>query len=132
MASQFTVGYLGMGIMGSAMARNLLKSGQFKDVYVWNRSPGKCDELVAEGAKTMATASEVVAVCDITFACLSDPEAALASVQAPGGVLEGISPGKVKLQGQSRKLSIAGYWPGLYSFRAVVYFPKPQEKRNCQ
>lgn len=91
-----TVGYLGMGIMGSAMARNLLKSGIFKDVYVWNRSSGKVDDLVAEGAKTAATAAEVVRACDITFACMSDPAAALACVQAPGGVLEGITPGKVR------------------------------------
>lgn len=36
-----TVGFLGMGIMGEAMARNLLKSGLFKAVYVWNRSADK-------------------------------------------------------------------------------------------
>lgn len=77
------------------MARNLLKSGAFKEVYVWNRSADKCAELVAEGAKTAGSAAEVVAACDITFACLSDPAAALACVQAPGGVLDGISAGKV-------------------------------------
>ena len=38
-----TVGFLGMGIMGEAMARNLLKSGLFKAVYVWNRSADKVD-----------------------------------------------------------------------------------------
>eukprot|EP00873_Tetraselmis_striata_P006911 jgi/Tetstr1/427175/TSEL_017363.t1 len=94
MADKLTVGYLGMGIMGSAMARNLLKSGAFKEVYVWNRSADKCAELVAEGAKTAGSAAEVVAACDITFACLSDPAAALACLEAPGGVLDGISPGK--------------------------------------
>lgn len=78
------------------MARNLLKSGAFKEVYVWNRSADKCAELVAEGAKTAGSAAEVVAACDITFACLSDPAAALACLEAPGGVLDGISPGKVR------------------------------------
>jgi len=92
--ADLTVGYLGMGIMGSAMARNLLKSGAFKEVYVWNRSADKCEELVAEGAKTAATAAEVVQACDITFACLSDPPAALACVESAGGVLDGISAGK--------------------------------------
>ena len=36
-----TVGFLGMGIMGVAMARNLVKSGQFASVHVWNRTLSK-------------------------------------------------------------------------------------------
>lgn len=36
-----TVGFMGLGIMGTAMARNLLKSGKFKAVYVWNRTLSK-------------------------------------------------------------------------------------------
>jgi hypothetical protein len=36
-----TVGFMGMGIMGEAMARNLLKSGKFAKVYVWNRTLSK-------------------------------------------------------------------------------------------
>jgi len=42
------VGYIGMGIMGSAMAANLIKAGF--DVSVWNRTPGKCDPLAEVGA----------------------------------------------------------------------------------
>lgn len=45
-----TVGFLGMGIMGEAMARNLLKSGLFKAVYVWNRSADKVRALRCAGA----------------------------------------------------------------------------------
>ena len=44
-----TYGFLGLGIMGSAMAANLVKAGF--DVTVWNRSPEKCEPLVALGAK---------------------------------------------------------------------------------
>lgn len=101
------VGFLGLGIMGQAMARNLLKSGKFANVVVWNRTLSKvrvggwvcvaaaqhqhpcshrsmshcpapqCDQLVAEGAIAAATPAEVVQQCDITFAMLADPEAAL-------------------------------------------------------
>ena len=35
------VGFLGLGIMGEAMARNLLKSGQYESITVWNRTPDK-------------------------------------------------------------------------------------------
>lgn len=44
-----SVGFLGIGIMGYAMASNLLKAGY--EVTVWNRSPGKTEGLAAAGAK---------------------------------------------------------------------------------
>ena len=43
-----TLGFLGLGIMGTAMVHNLLKSGY--NVTVWNRSPDKCQPLVDSGA----------------------------------------------------------------------------------
>lgn len=39
--NQLNVGFIGLGIMGTAMARNLLKSGKFISVYVWNRTLSK-------------------------------------------------------------------------------------------
>lgn len=88
------VGFLGLGIMGEAMARNLLKSGKFASVMVWNRTLAKTATLAGEGALVGETAAAVVAACDVTFAMLADPDAALAAVFGPGGVLEGITPGK--------------------------------------
>lgn len=86
------LGYLGLGIMGRGMALNLVKAGH--DVMVWNRSSEKCDEFVAVGASKGSTPAEVVASCDITFACVSDPQASRALVFEPGGVLEGVAGGK--------------------------------------
>ncbi|MDB5040479.1 MAG: 2-hydroxy-3-oxopropionate reductase, partial [Candidatus Eremiobacteraeota bacterium] len=48
MSSQPSVGFIGLGIMGKPMARNLLRAGF--PVVVLNRSRGPLDELVAEGA----------------------------------------------------------------------------------
>jgi 2-hydroxy-3-oxopropionate reductase len=87
-----TFGFLGLGIMGSAMAKNLLKAG-FK-VTVWNRSPQKCAELAALGAGVAATAAEVTSSCAITIAMLADPAAAHAVCFEPGGALEGIGAGR--------------------------------------
>ncbi len=44
-----TIGFIGLGVMGAPMARNLLAAGL--DVVAWNRSPGPLDELVAAGAR---------------------------------------------------------------------------------
>lgn len=87
-------GFLGLGIMGTAMARNLLKSGAFSRVILWNRTLAKCDELVAEGAEVAATPADVVRGADITFGMLADPEAALQTALGPDGVVAGVGPGK--------------------------------------
>lgn len=86
------VGFLGLGIMGYAMARNLVQGG-FK-VTVWNRSPEKCAPLVQLGARQAATAAEVTGRCDITFAMLADPAAAEEVCFAPDGALAGIGAGR--------------------------------------
>lgn len=85
-------GFLGLGIMGKAMASNLIAAGF--DVTVWNRTKEKCQPLVDQGAHLGNSPGEVTALCDITFAMVSDPAAATALFFDEGGVLEGIAPGK--------------------------------------
>jgi 3-hydroxyisobutyrate dehydrogenase len=51
------IGYIGLGIMGSAMARNLIKAGF--EVTVWNRTAGKCAPLVALGAAQAAAPADL-------------------------------------------------------------------------
>ncbi len=85
-------GFLGLGIMGGAMAANLLKAGY--DVTVWNRSEEKCRGLLELGAHQGSDPSTVVAACDVTFAMLADPQAAEVVCSGPRGVLDAIGPGK--------------------------------------
>lgn len=87
-----TIGFLGLGIMGKAMASNLVKAGF--NVTVWNRNPAKCDELVLQGAHLGTSPKDITKHCDITFAMVSDPDAALALCQGPDGVLAGIGSGR--------------------------------------
>ncbi|KAM0940730.1 putative glyoxylate reductase [Dioscorea sansibarensis] len=86
------IGFLGLGIMGKAMAVNLLRHG-FK-VTVWNRTLSKCEELAAEGASIEETPAAVIKKCKYTIAMLSDPSAALSVVFDKDGVLEVICNGK--------------------------------------
>ena len=85
-------GFLGLGIMGSPMAANLLRAGC--DVTVWNRSADKCSPLVGLGALQGSSPGEVAAACDITIAMLSDPKASREVCFGAGGVLEGIGSGR--------------------------------------
>jgi 3-hydroxyisobutyrate dehydrogenase-like beta-hydroxyacid dehydrogenase len=64
------VSVLGLGAMGSALADALVKAGY--TTTVWNRSPGKADGLVAQGARDVATAGDAVRAGGLVIACLLD------------------------------------------------------------
>ncbi|WP_029914538.1 NAD(P)-dependent oxidoreductase [Pelobacter seleniigenes] len=81
-------GFLGLGIMGRAMAENLVKAGH--EVTVWNRNATKCAELVALGATQADCPRAVATACDITFAMVSDPTAAAEICFGEQGVIGGI------------------------------------------
>ncbi len=65
--------FIGLGIMGSRMAKNLIKKG-FK-ITVWNRTKDKADELIKSGAVWGNTLSDAVKNCDVLFTMLSTPQA---------------------------------------------------------
>lgn len=80
------VAVLGLGIMGSGMARNLLAGGF--DTAVWNRSPQKAEPLVAAGARRAETPAEAATGADIVVAMLADDDASRrAWLAEPDGAL---------------------------------------------
>lgn len=64
------VSVLGLGAMGSALATALIEAGH--PTTVWNRSPGRADGLVAQGATAAATARDAVLASQVVIACLFD------------------------------------------------------------
>ena len=85
------VGFIGLGIMGGAMAANLLKAGF--DVTVWNRTPSRITPLAQAGAAVGAHPADVAGRCDILVVCVSDTPDVEAVVLGPDGVLAGARPG---------------------------------------
>ena len=67
-----TVAVLGTGIMGSGMARNLVKAGL--DVTVWNRNPGRARPLADAGARIATDVAEAVAGADVVVTMLFDAD----------------------------------------------------------
>lgn len=90
--SSLKFGFLGLGIMGSGIVKNLINSGH--SVIVWNRTQEKCADFVKAGAEQGLTPSDVVLAADITFSCVADPQAAKDMVFGNCGVLTEISPEK--------------------------------------
>ena len=87
------VAVLGTGIMGTPMARNLLKAG-FK-VRVWNRTPDKARVLAAGGADLAATPADAVRDAAFVITMLTDAAAVLAVM---GQAAESVPDGAVWLQ----------------------------------
>jgi 2-hydroxy-3-oxopropionate reductase len=83
MADTPTLGFIGLGLMGKSMARNLLKAGF--PLMVHNRSQAAVDELVAESATAAGSPKELAAQVDIVFTCLPDsPDVELVALGAEG------------------------------------------------
>jgi glyoxylate/succinic semialdehyde reductase len=88
---QKRVGFAGLGLMGSRMARQLL--GKAFSLTVWNRTPQRCGELAAAGARVAGSPRELAEVSDVVVACVSDPPAVERLVFDADGVLAAARPG---------------------------------------
>ncbi|MGW3991252.1 NAD(P)-dependent oxidoreductase [Streptomyces sp. NPDC004830] len=75
------VGFIGLGVMGQPMARNMARAGT--RLVVWNRTPGRCEPLRAAGADVAADAEEVFHRAGTVFLMLAD-EAAVDTVLGRG------------------------------------------------
>lgn len=85
------IGFIGLGMMGAEMVRNLLASGH--DVLVWNRTTSRMDPLTALGATPAGSAQEVARQCSIIMICVSDTPDVEEVVEGPDGILAGLRPG---------------------------------------
>src|SRR5215468_9386250 len=85
------VGFVGLGLMGLPMARNVLRAGY--ELIVYNRTAAKAAALVAEGARQADTPSEVAERSDAVVTMVTDGPDVLEVVEGEHGLLGGASPG---------------------------------------
>ena len=86
-----SVGFIGIGIMGSGMSRNLVNAGH--DVVVWNRTRSRAEEI--DGATVADSPAGVAAACDIVMICVSDTPDVESVVEGTDGVLQGLRRGTI-------------------------------------
>ena len=90
-----TLGFIGLGMMGSPMAERLLDAGF--PLVVYNRTESKTDHLVNRGARRAMTCKEIGQMSEICITMVSDPEALDDVVFSSSGLDKGLSPGKVHI-----------------------------------
>ncbi|OYW51571.1 MAG: 2-hydroxy-3-oxopropionate reductase, partial [Rhizobiales bacterium 12-68-15] len=86
------VGFIGLGIMGTPMAGHLIDAGHTLFLHDVVKVP---DELTAKGATALASSAEVAGHADIIILMVPDTPHVEAALFGPGGVAEGLSPGKI-------------------------------------
>ena len=88
------VGFIGLGAIGSPMAKRLLHPGGFA-LTVWARSALQAKPLVDAGASAASSAAELAAACDVVCLCLTNSEAVEQVVFGEAGVAAGAPPGTI-------------------------------------
>ena len=99
------VGYIGLGLMGKSIARNIHKAGF--PLVVHNRSRAVVDELVAEGAVAAFSPAEVAAQVDVVFTNLPDSPDVEQVALGPQGIIAGAHPGLIFVDNSTIKPATA-------------------------
>lgn len=87
------IGFVGLGLMGSSMARNLMKNGF--EVYGYARHPQKVSGLVEEGLILHDTLSEAAALAEVMISMVGFPEDVREVYCSTNGILDSMSPGTI-------------------------------------
>ena len=118
------VGYIGLGIMGKPMAKNILKAGF--PLMVHNRSQAAVEELVSQGAQRASSPQEVAQHADIIFTNLPDSPDVEQVVFGEKGILSGAHEGMIFVDNSTikplvaRKIAAAFFEKGVLSLDAPV------------
>lgn len=105
MAEKPIVGYIGLGLMGKSIARNLMKAGY--PLVVHNRSQAAVQELAGEGAETAQSPAEVAAAAEIIFTNLPDSPDVEQVVLGKNGLIENARPGQIFIDNSTIKPATA-------------------------
>src|SRR5512140_2211553 len=87
------IGFIGLGVMGSRMAKRLLDAGHHVTGY--NRTYAKANHLLESGLQWAETPRAAAEAGDFVFTMVTNTQALQAVAEGPEGLLEGLSPEKI-------------------------------------
>lgn len=118
-----TVGFIGLGLMGKSMARNILKAGY--RLIVHNRSSSAVDELVREGAAAASSPAEAATKVDVLFTCLPDSPDVEQATLGVSGIVEGARPGLIYVDHSTIKPATARHVAAVLAEKGVGCLDAP-------
>lgn len=121
------VGFIGIGRMGAGMAANLLKAGH--RVTVYNRTPGKAQSLIAQGAHVALSIAEACQA-DAVITMLADDEAVESVVLGSGGVVAGLPASALHISSSTISVALSHHLANAHAdagqqFVAAPVFGRP-------
>jgi 2-hydroxy-3-oxopropionate reductase len=123
MSNSLKIGYIGLGLMGKSMARNILKAGF--PLVVHNRSQAAVNELVGEGASSASSPAEVAAHVDVVFTNLPDsPDVELVAL-GEKGIFYGAHPGLIYVDNSTIKPATSRHIAAVLGESGVVCLDAP-------
>jgi 3-hydroxyisobutyrate dehydrogenase-like beta-hydroxyacid dehydrogenase len=117
------IGYVGLGDMGHGMAGNLIAKGH--KVRVWNRSPDKAADLVAQGAVLAARPGDTVEANGIVFSMVADDAALERVVGGPDGILAKLGPGGIHVSMSTVSVETTRRLAALHAERGAALVAAP-------
>ena len=117
------VGFIGLGRMGAAMARRILKAGF--ELAVYNRTRAKMQPLLDAGAVGAASAAGAAAGAQIVVTSLMDDQSVLDATAGPEGLLQGLAPGAVHIGTTTVSPRCAGRLAALHAAHGSDYLAAP-------
>ena len=118
-----TVGFIGLGLMGKPMAKNLLKRGY--PLVVHSRSAPPVDELVAAGATRAGSPAEVARQCRRIFTMLPDSPDVELVLEGPDGIFSAVQPGTILIDSSSISPAITQRLAAAASARGATLLDAP-------
>ena len=117
------VGFIGLGIMGQGMARNLMEAGF--NVNVWNRSPARMDPFCEAGARCCSSPADVAAHSDIIITCVSNTADVEEVILRENGVIYGAKEGSLVIDMSTISPEAARYIAGTLKQKGVHMLDAP-------
>lgn len=99
------VGFIGLGIMGKGMARNVMKAGY--EVHGYSRTKAKCEDIIAEGVTWHDSPADLAAACGVVITMVGYPQDVEDTYFGEGGILTHAKPGTYLIDMTTSSPSIA-------------------------
>jgi 3-hydroxyisobutyrate dehydrogenase-like beta-hydroxyacid dehydrogenase len=117
------IAFLGLGNMGTPIARNLLRAGH--EVTAWNRTLSKADALRADNAKVAESVAATTQGAEFLITMMADDHAVNSAVFSVGGVLESLAPGAIHISMSTISVALSQQLATEHAKRGQHYVAAP-------
>ena len=117
------IGFLGLGKMGTVMAMRLIAAGH--ELRVWNRTEGKTEPLLREGAIAAATPAEAELGADAVITMLFDDAAHEEVLFGPNGLMDALSPGALHISCSTISVALSERLTAEHAKRGIDFVAAP-------